>query len=307
MASNIDPVFFATPIVVLVFSLGLTVYWRKAKRLTGWVLLYSAVAYFAAIILKFLLQHYTYSFVAGYGDGNPIVLGAYYGAQTVFFEVGLAYVLAQHAANKGRLLLADASAYGVSLGVWENGVLVSIPALIDYAAYYILLSSPSSETYYSVIHSAAPSLFLPPLEALPLVGFAVLERASSFMLHYAWGTLAVAAAVTRRRTYLCAALPMGLADFLLPFEPIFGLAAFEATLFAFALLSLIVSIKVTSNAARQTLGGSIGPNISSSTTTRFRWSPNLRTVRGHRSRPQTLLLIKLVSNTKYIPSSHSDA
>lgn len=223
-------------------SFGLVVYWRLKRRFTGAVFAFSLIAYFAAIAIKYLLQALTLNSYTGLTHSNPFALGAYYGSQTVVFEVLGAYLVARYAATHGKLMPADAAAYGIGLALWENGVLISIPLLINYVAYYALLSSPASHMeVYTVLNTHYPTLFLPPLQALPLVGLAVLERISSIMLHLSWGYLVVLAATKGRKLCLYAALPMGLADFLVPFANVLGLPLFELSLFIIASASLVLA------------------------------------------------------------------
>ncbi|PSN84842.1 hypothetical protein B9Q03_12820, partial [Candidatus Marsarchaeota G2 archaeon OSP_D] len=96
-------------------------YWRLKRRFTAGVLIYSFAAYFAAIILKYVLQALTLNSYAWFVSSNPYALGAYFGAQTVVFEVFGAYLVARYAASRGTLLLMDAVAYGLGLALWENG------------------------------------------------------------------------------------------------------------------------------------------------------------------------------------------
>ena len=82
---NIDPVYFLTPIIVIAFSFGLVIYWHFKKSLSKWVLLYSFIAYFGAIALKYVVQIPTiHQFEAAVG-GNLAGLGLYYGFHTVVF------------------------------------------------------------------------------------------------------------------------------------------------------------------------------------------------------------------------------
>jgi hypothetical protein len=74
------------------------------------------------------------------------------------------------------------------------------------------------------------------------------------MLHTGLGYLAALAATSKRKLYLYTALPMGSADFLVPFEGAVGLAHFEFALFIFAALSLTLSLLVGSK-TRNTLTG----------------------------------------------------
>ena len=56
--------------------------------------------------------------------GSPLEVGAYFGLQTVFFEVGGAYLVARYLVSRGTLRADDAEGFGVSLALWENGMLL---------------------------------------------------------------------------------------------------------------------------------------------------------------------------------------
>jgi len=240
--ANIDALYFLTPLAVIGFSFGIVIYWRSRKGLPAAVLLYSFVAYFAAIAIKEVIQLMTYSGVVAATAKNPYELGLYYGSQTVFLEVGVAILLAYYGARRGSLKRSDAAGYGLSLGLWENGVLIAIPLLLDYIIYYVF--APGSPTLNSTLIALAPALFFGPARALPLIALAILERASSELAHFAWGYLAVLGAVTGRKRYWAVALPMGLVDFLVPFEDGLGAAAFEGIVFSIALASIIVTLAI---------------------------------------------------------------
>jgi hypothetical protein len=256
MVSNIDPVYFLTPTVVIGFSLAFILYWRVRGRLTGSVLLTSFFAYFSAIAIKELIQYFALSDVTKASDANPVVMGVYYGSQTVVFEVGLAYLVAWWATKRKALKVEYAQGYGLSLGFWEDAVLVAIPLLLDYTVYYVTLSGSgsTSQTLFGLLHSRAPELFYPAKKALPLVALSILERVSSFISHFSWGYLCVLAAVFKKRRYLWAALPMGFVDFLVPFADTLGVLHFELLIFLLAALSFFVSQVITR--------GSNGPSLS---------------------------------------------
>jgi len=197
------------------------------------------VSYFGAIFAKAVFQYLTYRpplFPAS--GGNPYELGAYFGLQTVFFEVGGAYLVARYAVSRGMLKANDAEGYGISLALWENGVLIGGSLLVDYAIYYATLSSRSGAAavqMFATLLVSAPSLFDPPSSALPLIGYAILERVSSLLIHFSWGYLCVLAAVFKKRIFLLVALPMGLVDFFAPFAGSLGAGAFEGLILAIAL------------------------------------------------------------------------
>lgn len=250
--ANIDPLYFITPIVVIAFSAGLVLYWALRRRFKGSVLVYSLAAYAGAIALKYAIQIPTISWFRAATGGSLAALGFYYGAQTALFEVGGAYLVASYAVRRGKLEGVDAEGFGIGLAFWENGVLLAIPLLFDYAIYYLILSTPTSsaaQTLYGVLSTGAPSLFYGPGAALPLIGYSILERISSFMAHMSWGILTVVAVVTRRRTFFVAAIPLGFViDFLVPFAGRMGLAAFELLMFGVSAVWLVATLAVTSSA-----------------------------------------------------------
>ncbi|MEM0146576.1 MAG: YhfC family glutamic-type intramembrane protease [Conexivisphaerales archaeon] len=235
MIQNIDPAFFITPLVVMAFSFAPIIYLNRRGRLNIRVVLYALVAYFSAIAMKTILQYFTVGLVQS--TGNLVAIGVYYGLQTSLFEVGIAYLIVRMA--KGSMKAEDGVGYGLSLAMWENGVLISIPLLLDYVLYYATV--PGSPQLYHALLSYAPSLFLPLASALPLIGFAVIERVSSLLLHLSWGYLAVLAVFTGRKRYLGYAMAMGFVDFLVPFEPAIGIAAFEGLVFTIAAISVVIT------------------------------------------------------------------
>lgn len=249
---NIDPLYFITPVAVIAFSAGLVLYWGLRRRFTGSALLYSLVAYAGAIALKYAVQIPTISWFRGVTDGSLAAMGVYYGAQTALFEVGGAYVVASYAVARGKLRAADAEGFGIGLAFWENGVLIAIPLLFEYALYYLVLSTPTSsaaQTIYSALSKGAPSLFYAPGAALPLVGYSILGRVSSLLAHMAWGILVVVAVVLKKRRYFLAALPLGFAtDFLVPFAGRMGIGAFELTIFGVSVAWLGATLVATRSA-----------------------------------------------------------
>ncbi|WP_238842115.1 hypothetical protein [Sulfolobus sp. E11-6] len=121
---SFDPIYFLTPIVVMILSFGVVYKLVNCVK----VLVFSALGFFTAIILKVLVQFFTLSYLVSIN--NLVILGLYYGLQTSMFEVGLAYTFAR----LGRL--KNGWGYGASLAMWENAVLISIPALFTYMIYY---------------------------------------------------------------------------------------------------------------------------------------------------------------------------
>lgn len=250
---NIDLVYLLEPVVVLGFTLALVLYWHLRRRLTLWTLVISFVAYFGAIATKEVIQVATYGPLNSAVSGNPWVLGPYFGLQTVFLEVGFAYLFARYAVKRAYIYRNDAEGYGISLGLWENGVLIAGLSLIDYLAYYYVLSGSGTlaQHLFSILNTDAPSLFYPAAKALPLVGYGILERVSSALLHFSWGYLCVLAAAFKKKRFLAVALPMGLVDFFVPFESDFGLGVFEAFVFVIALASVAIALGISRGEHRQ--------------------------------------------------------
>lgn len=251
---NIDPVYLLYPIIVVAFSFGLVLYWRFRRNFTWAVLVFSLVAYAGAIALKYIVQIPTFHAFDSAVGGSPIALGLYYGLQTVIFEVGGAFVVASYAVSHGKFKAKDAEGYGIGLSFWENGVYLGILTLINYVSYYAILSAgPSgiSQSLYDTLIKNAPGLFSPTSIAFRAVGYAVLERVSSLLVHFSWGYLCVFAAIYKKKLFLAVALPMGLVDFLTPFASIMGVPVFEGVLFLLSLLCLTVALRVTSKVRKQ--------------------------------------------------------
>src|SRR5262245_50860664 len=98
----------------------------------------------------------------------------------------------------------DAEGFGISLALWENGVLLGGILLLNYAIYYAALAAGSgavADRVYAALLQAAPSLFYPPSRALPLIAFSILERVSSLLVHFSWGYLCVLSAAFKRRAF----------------------------------------------------------------------------------------------------------
>jgi uncharacterized membrane protein YhfC len=105
------------------------------------VLVYSLVAYAVAITLKYAVQIPTINIVIDNFGSHSIELGLYYGLQTVFFEVGLTFVVAWYAFSQGRIERKDAEAYGSGLAFWENAGFLGVLSLINLIAYWSILQT----------------------------------------------------------------------------------------------------------------------------------------------------------------------
>ncbi len=245
---NIDPLFLLSPGLTIAFSVFLVLYWALKHKFKGSVLVYSLGAYATAIALKYVVQIPTIGpFIAAFGAASAAT-ALYYGLQTVFFEVGLAYLFARMAVKREKFTGEDAEAYGIGLSFWENGVLLGVISLLNLALEYLILAGGSStlaQQVYQALYAATPGLFAPPSQAVVSVFFSVMERTSSAMGHIAWGYLTVMAAFYHKRGLLLIALPMGLLDALVPFAGSFSLAAFEGLVFALSSFFLVVSYAAT--------------------------------------------------------------
>jgi len=240
---NIDLIFILQPIIVIILASTLLVSWYCKRRFHLMVLVYSLVAYAVAIALKYAVQIPTVAQVTDYFGAQSAGLGVYYGLQTVFFEVGLAYVVAWYVVSHGMLERKDAEAYGAGLAFWENAVLLGILSLISLVAYFSILSTntPLAQTVYDQLNKSTPGLFAPVSQALESVAFGTLERISSILFHSAWGYLCFVAAYIHKKRLFLIALPMGFVDFLVPFAPNLGIPLFEAIVFALSVFSVLVA------------------------------------------------------------------
>jgi hypothetical protein len=249
-SQNFDPIWLAQPAIVIAFMTALVLYWRKKRTFAGYALALSFIAYFAAIAVKVIFQDLTISsFTDLVGKGNNFAFGWYYGLQTCFLEVGGAYLVARFAVSKKWLQPRDAEAYGLGLAFWENAILLGALSLFSLALNYTFLAfagnSSIGQYAFGALKSSQPALFLPPLQALPLMGYGILERITSLLFHFSWGILVLLAAAYHRKDLFFIALPMGLLDFFVPFEPVLGIAVFELFIFILGLISILLTWRVT--------------------------------------------------------------
>ncbi len=246
---NINPLYILQPIIVIAISVALMLYWYKKRRFHSTVWLYTLVAYAVAIALKYAVQIPTIDAVKPAGD---VVLGVYYGVQTMVFEVGLAYLVAYFAAKRGNLSRKDAEAYGSGLAFWENVGFLSALSLVNLVSYYFILSGagPLAQTVYDQLQQNASGLFASNAVALGNVGIGVLERISSMLIHIAWGYLCVMAVLYHKKKLFYIALPMGFIDFLVPFAQ-YSPLVFEGGFFALSALSVWVAWYATKDIRKQ--------------------------------------------------------
>ena len=237
---NIDPLYFLQPIITIAFSVGLLIYWNRKRTFTRATFALSLLAYAGAIAVKVVLQTFTYGAFLLRFSNNSLALGAYFGIQTVFFEVGGAYLVAVWAVSRGKMNPKDAESYGLGLAFWENAGYLGVLGLINLLSVYSTLAfgGPTAQELYSTLIKVRPDLFNSAAQALALVGVGLLERATSLLFHLSWGYLCLLAACVHERRYLLLALPMGLIDFLVPFAANLGILVFEFSIFVLGLFSL---------------------------------------------------------------------
>lgn len=227
----------------MAISLGALVYWWNRRGFKAVALSMSFLAYFLAIVLKEVLQLYTYGAVKSAFGYVSLEMGLYFGLQTVFLEVGLAYVFAVYAVRSRGMSAQDRVAYGLGLSFWENGILLGLLPLFDLGVIYLVLSAGGQNA--TTVAAALPSAyFAGPFAAIQAVAIGTLERISSMLAHLAWGILTVASAATGRKKYLAAALPMGLLDALAPFAG-GNIDLFEAVVFAFSVCFILLAYRLT--------------------------------------------------------------
>ena len=244
---NINPLFLLVGLVPLVFSISLVLYWRRRGKLKWIVLPYSLVAYAGAIALKYAVQIPTYSTVISRFGYPSVGVALYLGLQTVFFEVGGAFLVAKYAVGKGHLGKRDAESYGISLSFWENGVLLGLFTSVNLITYYLILGyGPTSlaNSFYNLLMQSQPGLFNTGNEVFVNVFLSNLERVSSAMAHISWGILTLLAAVLKKRKYFLMALPMGLIDALVPYASSIGIILFEGILFVVTLFFLFLAVRI---------------------------------------------------------------
>jgi len=233
---NIDPVLFLEPVMAVLMSAAGIIYWRRRRGFKRALLLLALVAYAGAIMAKVAIQAASFPAAQSFFGPASLGLGLYFGLQTVFLEVGLAYLVASLSVKRAVAGASDGVGYGLSLAFWENGVLLGALPILNLTVTYMLIASGSSlgQTVYTTVYNADPTYFQPPSVILWSVLLGTLERLSSMLIHVAWGVLVVLAAASGRKRYLAYALPMGLVDALVPFASL-NMNLFEAGIFLISL------------------------------------------------------------------------
>ncbi len=240
--ANINPVYFLEPVSSIAIVLGLLILYRK-KGLTAEVALLAALSYFSAIAAKSILQYFTFPWMENVFGYTSIPTALYFGSQTAVFEIFGAYLVARH--WKKHIRQRSAEAYGLSLAFMENAILIGGIALINLTAnYFVIASGQTSLAQYvhDQLMASKPALFYGTLSALPIVGYSVLERTSSLILHFSWGFLTVTSVSTGKVRYLLAALPFGFVDGLVPYSSAMGIPLFEATVFVISIIALAIAL-----------------------------------------------------------------
>jgi uncharacterized membrane protein YhfC len=244
LTQNIDPTFMLEPIIVIAISVGTILYWHRKEGLSKYVLGFSLIAYGGAIAAKLVFQYLTAPSFLSISQGSLWLLGFYVGVQTSIFEVGGAFLVACFAVSRHRMKKKDGVGYGLGLAFWENGILISATSLLSLLSYSTTIAQGggAAESIYTLLSKSQPQLFYPPLEALQIIAWGVLERISSLMAHLSWGYLCLKSATTRSRKYILIALPMGFIDFLVPFAQTMPIPLFEIVVFMLASLCVLAAV-----------------------------------------------------------------
>ena len=242
--NDFDPVVFLSPVLAIIASILLLLIIRKKSNLRAVVIVFALISYAAAIALKEIVQYFSLIFIYNHFGKMSILTGLYFGIQTSIFEVIGAYLIALLVARKALISERDADAYGGSLAFWENAVLLGALPLFSLLVDYFLIASGSAlgSLVYSELKASDPGLFYSPLSVLPDVLLGALERLSSILAHYSWGFLTLSEVVLKKKKLLYIAIPMGLIDALVPFEPLMGIDLFEGVVFAFSVFFLFIAI-----------------------------------------------------------------
>ena len=242
--NDFDPVVFLSPVLAIIASILLLLIIRKKSNLRAVVIVFALISYAAAIALKEIVQYFSLIFIYNHFGKMSILTGLYFGIQTSIFEVIGAYLIALLVARKALISERDADAYGGSLAFWENAVLLGALPLFSLLVDYFLIASGSAlgSLVYGELKASDPGLFYSPLSVLPDVLLGALERLSSILAHYSWGFLTLSAVVLKKKKLLYIAIPMGLIDALVPFEPLMGIDLFEGVVFAFSVFFLFIAI-----------------------------------------------------------------
>ncbi len=241
-AVNFNPVYFLEPASSIAIVLALVLIFRK-RGLSLAVFMLAAVSYFSAIAAKVVIQHFTLGYMEASFGYTSVETSLYFGAQTSVLEVLGAYAVVRH--WKNHFNQARAGAFGISLAFMENGVLVGGLALVNLTANYLIIAFGQQSLASFVSHqlmAANPSLFYGTFSALPIVGYSILERISSLLVHYSWGFLVVTSVMAGKYRYLLAALPFGLVDSLVPYSTDLGIPLTELILFLISLAALLIAL-----------------------------------------------------------------
>jgi uncharacterized membrane protein YhfC len=248
---DFNPLILIEPVLFIAVGAVPVVYWRLKRKFRGGMLLFSLLAYGGAIALKEVVQAFTVNSVTAQFGAVSWQTGLYYGLQTCLFEVGLAYLVAKYAVARKVMDASDAEAYGVSLGFWENAILIGALTLVNLTATFVAIAEGLlPQSVYQALVGSSPGLFYPTPQLAPLIALATLERVSSFLAHFAWGYLCVLSVCFKKPVYLAIALPMGLSDALVPFAQEMPLWEFEAVIFALSLGFFVVSRVATRSTTR---------------------------------------------------------
>lgn len=239
--------------------LALLLLYRR-KGLTAAVFFLAALSYFSAIAAKSILQYFTFPLMENLFGYTSIPTALYLGAQTAVFEIFGAYLVARH--WKVHIRQKNAEVYGLSLAFMENAILVGGIALINLTASYLVIAfgqASLAQYVHDQLMASSPGLFYGTFSALPIIGYSVLERISSLIVHYSWGFLAVTSVSTGKLRYFLLALPFGFVDSLVPYSSAMGVPLFEATVFAISIIALAIALAARKKVGEKSGGPGKGP------------------------------------------------
>ncbi|EZQ11332.1 hypothetical protein CM19_00910 [Candidatus Acidianus copahuensis] len=145
------------------------------------------LAYFVAIIGKVVVQFFTAKLILSY---PPYIIGAYYGTQTLLFEVGFAFLFVS---LYKKITVRDAMGYGISLAFAENGILVGAISLME--GIITLLIFPTLPHPLQVMISEKVNI------PVTYDIYHFMDRLGSLLAHTAWGVASVLYFVERKKEY----------------------------------------------------------------------------------------------------------
>lgn len=173
------------------------------------------LAYFIAITAKIVVQFFTAKLILSY---PPFIIGVYYGAQTLLFEVGFAFLFVS---LYKKVTISDAMGYGISLAFAENAVLLGAISLLS--GVITLLIFPMLPHSLQVTISEEVNI------PITYDIYHFMDRVSSLLAHTAWGIASVLYFVEKKKEYFLIGLVGFVDDFLASYFNLGLISYFEAS------------------------------------------------------------------------------